>query len=232
MLLRTLFLLALLATLGETLLVGANAFAKVALRRDVALALRQQIASATTRAQMATQAVLRAGGDPRALWPVAPAPQPTCVLAAADGCRLEASATIAFAPMPAPAASATPCADGACTIYLQGNDALDEGRIVATIAATVTGPSGAPLGARATTAVFRTSRDAPYAILSGFGDASIASLAGRPVGDDGGAMANGAAPGTLFDVTFENALTGARLAANVWQPQLERPAPVAPPWLP
>jgi hypothetical protein len=42
----------------------------------------------------------------------------------------------------------------------------------------------------------------------------------------------GAAPGTLIDVIYENAVTGSRMPANVWRSQVERPGTTTPPWSP
>ena len=138
-----------------------------------------------------------------------------CRLRLRGECALEGSATVRFAPAPSP----SPCPDFACSVYEQGNDVVAEGRIEATIAAQALGPGGVLLASRVQSVVIRTLRIPPYAALAGQSDATGVA-AGSP-GDDAGAAPAGTAPGTLIDVLYQNAITGAVIPANVWQSTAE-----------
>lgn len=230
MLLRTLFIIALFAVVAETIVHGVHAIAQIALRRSAASGLQRQFESATTAAQRSLALAIEAGGDPQNLAPTAPAPAATCILAAANGCAVDGRATISFTTSALP--SATPCASGACTIYVQDNDAVDEGRVRATIAAQAMAANGAVLASRSETLTFRTFRVAPYAALAGSLDGSLLRLAGSGVGDDGGAAPNGTAPGSLIDVIYENRATKKSMPANVWRSQVERFSAVREAWSP
>lgn len=220
MLLRTLFILMLLAVLGETLLHAAHALAQASLRRQAALAARHELDAAMLAARTAAADAIVAGGDPRALTVTPPPSQSVCRLAGAGGsCALFGSSTIAFDP--APASTPSPCASGACTIYEQENDAVAEGRIGAMVTSQATAATGEVLATRTARVTFRTIAVAPYATIAGYDDA-----------DNEGAAPNGAAPGTLLDVLYENRLTGATLPGNVWRPQIERSGPLPPAWSP
>jgi hypothetical protein len=229
-LLRTLFIIALFAVVAETIVHGVHALAQVALRRSAASGVQRQFESATTAARQSLAAAVEAGGDPQNLTPPAPAPAATCVLAAANGCAVEGRATISFTTAALP--SATPCPSDACTIYVQDNDAVDEGRVRATIAAQALAPNGAVLASRSESVTFRTFRVAPYAALAGSLDGSLGRLAGSGDGDDGGAVPNGTAPGSLIDVIYENRATKKSMPANVWHSQVERIDAVREPWSP
>ncbi|MBV8153940.1 MAG: hypothetical protein JO160_00285 [Candidatus Eremiobacteraeota bacterium] len=230
MLLRTVFVLMLLFALSETMVHGAHALAQVTLRRQASVAVHDALLRAVAAARTAVAGAIAAGGDPRDLVPVAPSPVPACAVTTPAGCVLTATAWIAFSPMPAPAAS--PCADDGCTVYQQGNDSVAEGRLQVSVAARATGPDGTVLATRSERVTFRTFRIAPYAALAGDLDGSLEALAPEGQGDDGGAVPNGTAPGTLIDVTYENRDTGASMPANVWQPNVQRPADAPPPWAP
>lgn len=219
MLLRTLFIMVLFAVIAETIVHGVHALAQIELRRSAASGVAQQFESATTAVQRSLAAAIEAGGDPQNLTPVVPAPAASCIVANANGCAIDGRATIAFAAAAQP--SATPCAAAACTIYIQDNDAVDEGRITATIAAQALAPNGAVLASRSQTVTFRTFRVAPYAALAGSLDGSLERLAGAGDGDDGGAAPNGTAPGSLIDVTYENRASKKSMPANVWHSQVQ-----------
>ena len=230
MLLRTLFIIALFAVVAETIVHGVHALAQIAMRRSAASGVQRQFESATTAVRQSLAAAITAGGDPQNLAPAAPAPAATCIMAAATGCAVDGRATISFATAALP--SATPCPSDECTIYVQNNDAVDEGRVTATIAVQASAPNGAVLAARSETVTFRTFRVAPYAALAGSLDGSLERLAGEGAGDDGGAAPNGTAPGSLIDVIYENRATKKSMPANVWRSQLQsfRTAPEA--WSP
>jgi hypothetical protein len=229
LLLRTIFALMLFAALAETMVHGVHALAQIALRRQALLAVHDEIAVSTTAARDAIAKAIEAGGDPRSPDPVAPSPSPTCRLHLQDACALEGIATISFA-IP-PSAMPSPCPSGACTVYEQANDAVDEGRVDVTISAQATTAGGAVLASRSARLTFRTLRESPYAALAGQADGSIAAGDTVP-GDDAGAAPKGAAPGTLIDVLYENAVTGATIPANVWLSQVESRNARRPAWSP
>lgn len=211
MLLRTLFALVLFTALAETVLHGVHALGQITLRREALLAVRAEIAVATQEAREAVARAVISGGDPRRLDPQPPPPVAGCRLRLRGECALDGRATVRFAPAPSP----SPCPGFACSVYEQGNDVVAEGRIEATIEAQALGPTGAVLASRVQAVVIRTLRVPPYATLAGQSDAT-AVAAGSP-GDDAGAAPTGAAPGTLIDVLYQNAITGAVIPANVWQ---------------
>lgn len=132
----------------------------------------------------------------------------------------------------ADAATASPCPSDGCTIYEQGNDAVTEGRVLTYVSAEAISPGGTILASRDARLVFRTWRVAPYAALTGTLDQSIEGLAPGGAGDDGGAVPNGTAPGTLIDVLYENQRTGATTPANVWHAEIQRQAVTPPDWSP
>lgn len=229
MLLRTLFVLVLFTALSETIVHGAHALAQSLLRQQAALAVRQELAAATVQARESVAGAIAAGADPRDAVPAAPSPSATCAVAAASGCALFAEATIAFS---AAVASASPCASDGCTIYEQDNDAVTEGRVLAHVSAEASGADGTILAARDQRLTFRTWRVAPYAALTGALDESLEALAPAGAGDDGGAVPNGTAPGSLIDVLYENQRTGATIPANVWLPESQRQTAVPSAWSP
>ena len=228
MLLRSLFVLALVGTLAETLVHGVHALAGSVFRGRAELAVQDEIASAATTARTVLVLAIEAGGDPRALDPSPPPPSMECRLYVRRGCALEGSATMSFS-LPPPA-TPSPCPGGSCSVYEQENDAVEEGRVTVTIAAQAKATGGAVLAARTAQLTFRTLRLPPYAVLAGQADASAAPPGHTAAGDDAGAAPNGAAPGTLIDVLYENAVTGSTIPANVWQAQVQSRAAARPAW--
>jgi hypothetical protein len=228
-LLRTLFVLVLFAALSETIVHGAHALAQTLLRREAALAVRQELATSTVQARESIADAVAAGADPRDAIPAAPSPAATCAVATASGCALLTKATIAFS---AAAATASPCANDGCTVYEQDDDAVTEGRVVADVSAEASSADGSILASRDQRLTFRTWRVAPYAALTGALDESLEALAPAGAGDDGGAVPNGAAPGTLIDVLYKNQRTGVTIPANVWHPENQRQTAVPSAWSP
>lgn len=222
MLLRTMFLLALIALLAETAVHGASALATAALRTRAVAIAQAQFATAAQSAQSALAESIAEGKDPA--HGTMPAPAPTCVLAAADGCALVAQSALAIS-TPAAEASGT-CPDTNCTIYMQANDRVTEGRIAIAISTKVTNPGGTVLASRASMVVFRTFATPPYATLAGSLDGTLADLASGSTGDDGGAA------GTLVHVEYVNAVdpSASPIPANVWRPQVQNPAAAAEQW--
>jgi hypothetical protein len=227
-LLRTLFAIALLSALAETMLHAVDALAQSALRRQALLSLHDEVANATSAAHNAIAASIAAGADPRSPDPSPPAIQPTCSLRVRDSCAIEGVAVVRFTA--ATQATASPCPDDGCTVYRQEDDAVDEGRIDVTIAARARAHDGAVLASRDVRLTFRTLRVSPYAALTG--QADVTAGVDERSGNDAGAAPMGAAPGTLIDVVYENAVTGAKIPANVWHAQTERKRGAPAAWKP
>jgi hypothetical protein len=210
-LLRTMFLLALLAVLGETIVHGAASLAQAALRARSLDAARTAFVSGVR----AAQASIAQG--------VAPAPIATCAFADANGCEINVQTTIATA-TPSAAPAATACPSTPCTVILQGNSAVSEARATFLISTVVNSASGATLARRSGTVAFRTFATPPYAAIVGGADATIGALL------DGGAADDGGAPTSLITVEYDPSDGGTNTAGNVWQPVIENPASAAPAW--
>ena len=228
MLLRTLFAIALLLALAETMLHAVNALAQGALRRQALMSVHDEVANATSAAHNAIAAPIAAGADPRSPDPSPPAIQPRCSLRVSGTCAILGVAVVRFSAPPQ--ALGSPCPDDRCTVYRQEDDAVDEGRIDVTIAARARAHDGALLASRDVRLTFRTLRVTPYAALTGQLD--VTAGAEEPSGNDAGAAPMGAAPGTLIDVVYENAVTGAKIPANVWHAQTERERGAPAAWKP
>jgi hypothetical protein len=211
MLLRTMFLLALLAVVGETIVHGAASLAAVAFHQRAVDTAR----TAFVTGIHAAQAALVAGRTP--------APIATCAYADANGCEINVQTTFAT---PTPAGLPTPasCPGTPCTIVLQGNSAVGEARASFMISSTVSAASGAQIATRAGMVTFRTFATAPYASIAGSTDGTLDALMNGGTADDAGAT------NTLITVEYDPRGGGAASAGNVWQPVLENPAPAAPAW--
>ena len=211
-----------LAVIAETILHASASLARAALHQRAVTVAQTQFSAAATEAQQTIALAIQGGADPSAMIPVMPAAAPTCALQSATGCALTAATSVTTAtPMP----SATGCPNTNCTIYLQSNDAVSEGRLVLAIVSTVTSPSGVVLAQRSGTIAVRTFRVPPYASIAGALDAANGTTAST--GDDGGA-ATGTA--TLVNAVYQNAVTGTFLPGNVWQSQQQSPVAVTLPW--
>jgi hypothetical protein len=208
-LLRTIFLLAFLAVLGETIAYGAMALAQAQLRQRALDATKLAFANGVRSVQEAL-----ANGT-------APLPAATCAYANAGGCAITVTTSFATAP-PSPAASS--CPGTPCAIVLQRNTAVSEGRAAFTITATASSASGGTLATRSSLIAFRTFAAAPYAALVGSADGSFNALANGGPGDDAGNAA------TLIDVELDASTGGSSVAGNVWQSAIEAPAQAAPAW--
>ncbi len=213
MLLRTLFLLALLAVLGETIVHGAASLAQAALRQRALDAAR----IAFVNGVHAAQASVPSG--------VAPVPIATCAFADANGCEIDVHTTIATATRSAAPAS-TACPSTPCTVVLQGNSAVSEARASFTITSVVSAASGATLATRSGAVSFRTFAMQPFAAVVGGADATLGALLDGGLPDDAGA------PNTLITVEYQQSGGGAATPGNVWQPLVENPASTAPAWEP
>lgn len=222
MLLRVLFLCFAAGVLGETLLRAAASLATAAFHRQGILAAQSEFIDATQFAQGALADAIAGGGAPPSILP---SPAPTCVVASTDGCALTATAALSLA-TPSP----SPCPSTGCGVYLQGNDAVDEGRADLALSITVTNAVGQRVATRDGTVVFRTMRVAPYAVPAGMLDSTLAESAGT-AGDLGGDVPSSATLGTLIDVVYQNAQSGATMPANVWS-GLPASAPLGRAWSP
>ena len=211
MLLRTMFLLAMLAVLGETLVHGAASLARAALHQRALDAARVAFVTGAR----AAQAALAQGQTP--------APIATCAYADANGCEINVQ-TIFATPTPAAAPTPSVCPGTDCVVELQSNNAVSEGRAAYTISSLVTAVNGAPLASRSGTVVFRTFATPPYAVIAGGTDGTIDALVNGGAADDAGAA------GTLITVEYDQNGSAAATAGNVWQPLVEAPASAAPAW--
>ena len=209
MLLRAIFLCVAISALCETMLQAAAALAVASLHRQGVVAVTNAFADGAQRAQSAIAAAVAQGA---ALPTILPSPAPTCVLAGATGCALVAQESIALAtPQP------TACPSSGCAGYAQEDDAVSEGRVVASIVAKAWNASGEIVATRNESIVFRTLRVAPYALPAGSIDATLDDAESGP-GDAGGIVPGAVSNGTLIDTVYQNAASGALMPANVWSP--------------
>ncbi len=211
MLLRTMFLLALLAVVGETIVHGAASLAQVALRQRALDVARTAFVSGVHAAQAAV------------VQGRTPAPTATCAYADVDGCEIDVQTTFAT---PTPAAAPTPsaCPGTSCTVVLQANSAVGEARASFIISSVVSAASGAQLASRIGMVTFRTFATAPYASIAGSTDGTLDALMNGGTGDDAGAA------NTLITVEYDLSDGGGATAGNVWHPVIESPASAAPAW--
>ncbi len=221
MLLRTVFLLALLAVLGETIVHGAASLAQAALRQRALDAARLAFVSGVRAAQNSVAQSI--ASNPQTSSFAAPAPTATCAYADANGCEINVQTTFATQTA-APAPSPTSCPGTACTIVLQSNSAVSEARASFAIASVVSAASGATLASRSGVVAFRTFATSPYTSIVGGTDTSLNGLINGGAGDDAGAA------NTLITVVYDPSAGGSSTAGNVWQPIIESPASAAPAW--
>lgn|GEM_PF-2928342 len=222
MLLRTIFLLALLAILAETIAHGAAALAQAALRERAVDALHAAFVSGERTAQASLAQTIAA--NPQATSFPTPAPIATCAYSDASGCAINVVTSFATA---SPAASdPASCPQTGCTVMLQGNSAVNETRASFVISSVASTASGAQLAARAQLVAFRTFATPPYAAIVGGIDATVDELASGGPGDDGGA------PNSLITVEYNPNGSGASTSGNVWQPIVESRTESAPAWDP
>jgi hypothetical protein len=218
MLLRTLFTVALACALLEPAVHAVHAGAQSALRARAGVVASDQTEVAVERARRALAFWISGGNDFAGAVPPDVDMATRCVLHEAGACALEATASVDWSTPQPPRPS--PCPDGTCTAYDQGNDDVREGRLEASVVVQTREPGGAILAQRTTRLRFRTWRVAPYAALDGRGDETF-SPDFDDSGDDGGASGSS---GTLATTMLRNALTGVTTPANVWN---DRVAPAA-----
>jgi hypothetical protein len=221
-LLRTIFILALLGVLGETIAHGAAALAGAALRERAVDAVAAAFASGTRSAQAVVAQTL--ASNPQASTFPVPSPTSTCAYGDASGCAI-AVTTIFATPTPPPS-NPVACPQTGCTVMLQANTAVSEARASFVISSVANGLGGAELAARSQSVSFRTFATPPYATIVGGADSTLDSLASDGPGDDGGA------PNSLISVEYDPSGTGAPSSGNVWRPLLESWAAPASAWDP
>jgi hypothetical protein len=207
------FLLALLAVLGETIVHGAASLAQAALRQRALDAARIAFVNGVRAAQVSVPSG------------AAPAPIATCAFADANGCEINVQTTIATA-TPSTASASSACPGTPCTVVLQGNSAVGEARASFTITSVVSAASGATLATRGAIVSFRTFATPPYAAIVGGTDATLGALL------DGGTPDDAGAPNTLIAVEYRQSGGGGTTPGNVWQPTVENPALTVPAWEP
>lgn len=221
MLLRTIFVLALVAVLAEAIVHAAAALAMQALHQRALQTARSAFITAEQNAQATIAQTL--AGDPSASSFPLPSPMATCVYADSNGCEIDARTSFS-SPAPAAFSPGAPCPQTNCAILLQANSAVDEGRVRVLIATTIDAANGAQLATRSGIATFRTFGVAPYATLAGSVDASADALMNGGSADDAGAAAS------LITVQYAPSGGGAGIAGNVWQSANEASPTSAPAW--
>ena len=214
MLLRTLVIVALIATLATAIAQACAALGRARVHRAAAVAADQAFAGALLTTENTISATIAGGADPRTVTIASSSAPATCALAGSTGCALTVGTTIE-------ATTASPVGDAAedaatcqpqCADNVQENDAISEGRIAVAMHIAVTGASGETFAVRERDAIFRTLRVAPYVALIGTRDLTDESIAaGVDAGDDSGL------PATVVNVRYVNARTGAGVNANAWQ---------------
>ena len=219
MLLRTMFLLALVAVVAETILHGAAALAIAALHQRALDAARIAFASGVRSAQSTVAQAVEA--NPAATAFPIPSPSATCAYADAGGCELNVQTVFAT---PTPAAPLGACPQTDCTVVLQANSAVAEARASMLISTVVTAPGGATLASRSGVASFRTYAVPPYASLVGGLDATVDGLSNGGAADDAGS------PDSLITVQYAPSAGGTAVPGNVWQSATEASATAAPAW--
>ena len=209
MLLRVMFLLTLVAVLSETIVHGAAALAQVALHER-----------AVDVARLAFVTAIRTAQDAAASGTV-PAPIATCGYADAAGCEIAVQTTFAT---PTPGPMATSCPGTPCSVVLQSNSLVAEGRAVFLISSAVSAANGAALASRSGLVTFRTFSNAPHASIAGSADATLDALMRGGSGDDAGS------PSTLITVEYDSSSGGVATPGNAWQTSIESPPSAAPGW--
>ena len=209
-------LIAFVAVLGETIVYGAGALARMTFHAREYTAVRTALADAIRSAQSA------AAGRP------IPQPSATCAYATNNGCAITVRTTISV-PTPVPGSTPATCPNAGCTVYAQNNSHVAESRAAFAIAGQVLASNGDVLMTRAGIVAFRTFATPPYATLVGSLDATLDAIANGGVGDDGGSGSN--TNSTLIHVEYQQSgVPATPIPADVWRALDEHPATAAPSW--
>jgi hypothetical protein len=212
-LLRTLFILGCLIVLGNVIVHACGALARAAVHRVASRAADRAAASALTSLQQTLATAIANGADPRTVS-IPPQTTPSvCALGGASCLLFVRTAVRSTMLLPVGSADASQAAcEPRCAFNLQGNDAVDEGRLSALISSIVSGPAGTMLARRDRYVSLRTLRSPPYVAIAGSRDATDDRFrTGSAQGDDGGAHA------TIVSVKYRNALSRAEMDGNAWQ---------------
>jgi hypothetical protein len=208
-LLRALFVVALLTALGATIVHAAATLADARVHRRATLAIDRAVAAALAAVQSAAAVQIQAGADPRALRLEIPSVAASCAVYVASMCALTVTTTIDATADSTP--SESPCAP-LCAVDEQGNDAIAEGRTSVRIRVVAAGSDGTTVAMRDRYALFRVWKLAPYVALAGTRDVSTDAIAnGYSEGDDAGYPAV-----TTVGVRYVNARTGASIDGDAW----------------
>jgi hypothetical protein len=215
MLVRTMVLIAFAAVLGETIVYGAAALARMSFHAREHAAVRVAFASAIEQAQRA------------AAGAAIPAPSAMCAYATETGCAVTVRTAIAV-PTAVPGATPSSCPSDACTVYMQNNSHVAESRASYSITAQVLASNGDVLMTRSAVVGFRTFAAPPYAALAGLLDTTLDAIADGGSGDDGGSAST---QSTLIHVDYQqNGNAATRVPADAWRALDEHPATAAPSW--
>jgi len=235
MLIRTLFIVLLLATLGAAIVHSTASLARAEVHRRANIAADVAFNTAVVAIQASVVTAIAGGADPRALPTIVPTVAPTCAAPNTEStgvpnngaaCALTATTIIVptttqeigLSPEGSGSGSGNACAP-LCAINAQENDAIAEGRLAVHITVAVSGGNGGNVGggeifaSRDRYAIFRTMRIPPYVTLAGTRDTTADAIAaGTSEGDDTGTPSL-----TTIGVRYVNASTGAGVDANAWQ---------------
>lgn len=215
MLLRTIVLLAVLTLLGQAIVFGCSALARMSFHAKQAAAVRVAFEDAVQQARKA------------AITGTLPQPSATCMYSSGNGCAIRVETAIAPA-TPVPGAEPTACPQTACVVYAQNNSHVSESRASYAIGEEVVAPNGDVLMRRAATVTFRRFATFPYASLVGSLDQTLDSIDVGGSGDDGGNASPMSA--TLIHVRYQTSGGGAATSGDVWRAQSEHPATASPGW--
>lgn len=208
-------LVAFVAVLGETVVYGAAALARMTFHAREHAAVRAAFSDGIRQAQAA------AAGGPM------PQPRATCAFATSQGCAINVRTTVSI-PSPVPGATPASCPGTTCTVYMQNNSHVGESRVSYRITADVLASNGDVLMTRSGIVAFRTFATSPYAALIGSVDATLDAIANGGVGDDAG---NNGTASTLIHVEYQQSGDPAtRVPADVWRALDEHPPSAAPSW--
>jgi len=209
-------LIAFVAVVGETVVYGAAALARMSFHAREQAAIRGAVLDAIRQAQSTAAGV--------------PVPQPsaTCAYATNDGCSITVKTTVAIA-TPNPGSTPPSCASAACSVYMQNNSHVGESRASYAVTAQLLAADGGVMATRSGLVAFRTFATAPYAALVGSVDATLDAITNGGAGDDGGSASQTNA--TLIHVDYQQQGNPAtHTPADVWRTLDEHPATAAPSW--
>ncbi len=199
--LRALFFAAIVAAIAQSFAALALTLARTASLHAARAGARDALGAAPIAVQQIVASRLASGSDPLATI----APIVTCTAIGPNSCALRATTTIALQ------------ASGTGAI-LQSNAGVDEARVAISLRSVVTDSAGSTVVVANSTALLRTFARPPYASYEGDVESSGIAPSSR-------------AAGTLVDVRYENAASGASMPGNIWRMSTAAPTS-APPWPP